>query len=565
MPYRQGTPVAALPFPRRSLGLFTGVVVALSAMVFLFPLPLFVTRRGLTVFRQGGAGMFVLVASALFVAAACGLAGAFAVRGRRGWSSVVVAVPFVPVLLGALLSAFSARLLFGAIDAADAIYRMRILAAGLGENDALPGYGCFIGAIACGASAVALLAGGASIDRRLHHAPAGSAWAAPLAIGGLAFIVAVVLRFVFRAGFGTLLLVAPSLALTTAFACLAALNAPLVRHWREPREADGWVACVLAAAVLAGAAFVMLDLAVSFVTEGGALSAIAGEGVDSSQRARILAGAAEEHHAHRVLAIVDGLFGFVIVATVALAALGRGPDGRLRFPRGAPLYVALAAAALVVAATAGARAWELGRIEAYASTSTSESTTATAEARDADVGFELPRVPSTARLSAASQPGARLRVGAGGKWKTFRSAPSSARSSVLVVEADRRATWGDVSRAIRDALRSSQADLGAEVFTSIALRVTLLDKADRSRLGPYAALLGPEIATLHVALVTGAQEPDDDDDDLRGLRRVRTPALLRPRAHEIMDGIAASIAMRPTSFGTPFSPDIALLPPDGVW
>lgn len=586
MAYREGPPVAGLPLPRKNIALFTGFAVVLAVMVFVLPLPLFVTRRGMEMFREGGLGMFLLVAAALFTAAGVGLAGAFAVRGHRTGTTALVVLPVVPALLGALLGAFASSRVFAALagEGVQAEYRVRILGAGLGEADALPAYGCFVSALACGAACIALLGGGASVDRRQHHAPAGAAWAAPLALGGLAFIVAVVLRLALRTGYVTLLFAVPSLAMVTTLACLAALNAQLVRHWREPREADTWSASMLAAALLAAAGLVLLDRAACLQSEGHTLGALAGEFLDPSQRARILASLAEEHGAYRIIAVVDAVFAFLVVATVGVAGLARATNGRLRLPRGAPLYVAAASVAALALALTGARAWAMSRGERLAQGASAsrgmESGAATGagagagakqadDAEDAPAAFELPRVPNTARLSSSASPGAVLHVDAEGKT-ALRPSPGYARANVLVVEADRRATWGDVSKAIRDVVHASQTDLGAQRITSLELRVTLLEKADRSLLGPYAFLLGAETSSLRVALPTGAQNGiDEEDDDLHALRRGSAPTLIRPRAGEIMDGIAASLAMRPTRFGASSSPDVApdfaLMPPVGAW
>ncbi|MBF5067727.1 hypothetical protein G6O45_31485, partial [Salmonella enterica subsp. enterica serovar Istanbul] len=104
----------------------------------------------------------------------------------------------------------------------------------------------------------------------------------------------------------------------------------------------------------------------------------------------------------------------------------------------------------------------------------------------------------------------RLRVDAQGR-KTVLPAPELSRSNVLVIEADRRASWADVSRAIRESHAPA---------TSIELRVTPLDKADRSQLGPYAALLGSETCAIEIALARpGPFEPDDDGDGIPRLRR----------------------------------------------
>lgn len=568
MPYREGPPAAGLPFPRKNIALFTGLAIALSAMVLLLPLPFFATRRGLELFREGGLGMFALVAASLFVAGACGLVGAFAVRGHPRATAILAALPVVPAVLGALFAMLAWRRVASAVANVEPTHLPRILAAGLGETDALPVYGFFVSAIACGAAATALLGGAASVDRNQHHAPAGAAWAGPLVLGFIAFLVAVVVRFAFRTGGASLLLSLPSLTIITVLACLAALNAPLVRHWREPREADTWVASMLAAALLAGAGFALLDLAAAFLAESTGLSAISGEGLDPSQRAAILAAMAEEHHAYRVLAVVDGSLGFVVVLVASLGGLARGTDGRLRFPRGAALYVALGAVALLGIVTIGARASQLSTIGRLAGDEAAAKNEPGKDEGTSPAAFELPRVPKSPRLLSTSHPGAVLRVDAEGHPK-LRPAPSYERSNVLTVEADRHASWGEVSKAIRGVLSGSQADLGAQTITAIDLRVTLLDKADRSLLGPYAPLLGAETSSLHIAIPTGskalAQQDDDEEDDLRALRHVSGPTLVRPRAHEIMDAVAASLAMRPTRFPSSSSPDVALMPPDGAW
>jgi hypothetical protein len=172
--------------------------------------------------------------------------------------------------------------------------------------------------------------------------------------------------------------------------------------------------------------------------------------------------------------------------------------------------------------------------------------------------LQLPRVPISARVtSTTGGGGSLLRVDAQGK-RTVLPSQAFSRSNVLVVEADRRASWADVSRGIREAHTSA---------TSIELRVTLLDKADRSRLGPYGALLGSETSAIEIALARpGLFEPDDDGSDIPRVRR-GTTAPLRPRGFEIMDAVAASIAMRPTSYGAGPFPDIdlAILPAEGTW
>lgn len=514
------------------MGVLTALVVVLGAAVLVVPIALLLGHaRGPWVFREGGTGMFVLVALSLPVAALIGVGGALAVRGRGGWAAALVAAPILPGVIAALFAVLAMRsyvYFFSGFNEGLEDTRLRILTVLLAETDSLRAYGAFIAAVACGASACALLASAASVDRTQDRAPAGNAWAGPAALGGLALIVMIAVRLVLRVGLGTLLVAAPSVLILTGLGCAASVNAPLVRHWRDPRQADAWIASLVAAAFLAVAGFVVLDLGAALMSEGHALGAIsvAGSPLDPSQRARILASLADEQGSYRALSIVDGIFGFLTVAVAALAGLGRAADGRLRFPRGATLYGALAASVLVVAVPVGVRAWMLDGVE------------------KADPGpvatIELPRVPLTERLSPLAEDSLPvLHVDANGK-STLDDARAA--SHVLVVDADRRARWADVARAIKDARRSLRT-------TSIELRVTLLDKADRSKLAPYGALLGDETGAIRVAL-------GDESVDA-----------IHPHDYELMDGIAAAIARRSTSFRSraPSAPDVAIVPPEGNW
>ena len=563
-PYREPPPVAVVAaspstsFPRKNVGLFTALVVALAGAVLVLPTALLLGHaHGAAVFREGGAGMLLLAALSLPIAAAIGVGGALAVRGRVGWAAAALAAPILPAVIGALLGILALRRGLAAVAGLDGAgeLRLRILSVALAESDSLPAYGAFIAAVACGGAACALLASAASVDRTQHRAPAGNAWAGPAVTGGLALIVLLVLRIVLHVGCGTLLVALPSVLILTGLGCAATVNAPLVRHWRDPRQADAWIASLVAAAFVAAAGFALLELGAALLNEARGLGAISSGALDPSQRARILASLADEQSSYRVLAIVDASFGLLTVAVAALAGLGRAADGRLRSPRGATLYGALAASVLVVGSLATTRAWMVGRVEqASASSPTS---------------IELPRVPVTERLSPASDDGPVLHVDANGKstLEAARRPTSSAAASgshVLVVDADRRARWADVALAVRDARRTLRT-------TSIELRVTLLDKADRSQLGPYGPLLGDETSTLRVALAlpsAGDRDPDEDDDDL-GARGAVMRGAMRPHDYELMDGIAAAIAKRPVSVGFGLrargAADVAILPPEGTW
>lgn len=521
--------------------------MAIALVVLAIPLPLallFGLARTTHVFRDGGAGMYGLVFLSLAVAGAVGTCAVFAVRGARGGALGATIAPAVPAVIGALLGVVAMRRALDAVAGLDADpdLRVRILGAGMAESDALPAYGTLIAAVMCGAAACALLAGGASVDRAQHNAPAGNGWALPAAIGGLGFIVAVGLRLVLRGGFATMLVSLPSILIVTTLACLAATNGPLVRHWREPRETDAWIAAVLGAAVLAGVGFALLEIGASFASEARDLAAISSDSVDPSQRARILAEVVEEQSTYRTLAIADGLFGFMAVVPAALSGLARSSDGRLRFPRGAPILVALAGALAVIASLLGARTWLFGQLGAAAEVH--------------DTSFELPRVPISERLAPPPLTATVLRIDEHGKSTT-----RNQDSDLLIVDADRRATWLDVSSAIKE-VRAARPGI-----RTIDVRVTLLAKADRSELAPYGVLLGNETSVLHIALAApgGARVGADDDDGIYDGGRTA----LRFRDFELMDAIAAAIARRPMTvpahYGGRTSTDVTIFPSRGSW
>jgi len=191
-PYREPPPVAVVAaspstsFPRKNVGLFTALVVALAGAALVLPTALLLGHaHGAAVFREGGAGMLLLAALSLPIAAAIGVGGALAVRGRVGWAAAALAAPILPAVIGALLGILALRRGLAAVAGLDGAgeLRLRILSVALAESDSLPAYGAFIAAVACGGAACALLASAASVDRTQHRAPAGNAWAGPAVTG----------------------------------------------------------------------------------------------------------------------------------------------------------------------------------------------------------------------------------------------------------------------------------------------------------------------------------------------------------------------------------------------
>lgn len=545
MAYREGAPAAGLPFPRKTLGAFTAVTIIVAASVLLLLPLLFASPAGWLMFRNGGSGMYVLVLLALLCGAALGVLGAFAVRGKSVPSLLVAGVPAVPVLAGAVFMRAAMGKAIGAVSggSVDPLQAMRILAEGASEADSLIIFGCAIGACAFGAATAALLGATGSVDRARSSAPAGAAWIVSLVIGVIGIVVAFGARVVMRTMLAPMMLTIPAMAAFTGLACMAARNAPLARGWHDRREANAWVASLFAAAVAAAAGAVLLDAASLFFAESRGLGAIAGESVDPSQKARILAEVVAETRAATIFACIDGFFAFATVGAGLVSAIGRGPDGSARSPLGPPAFAALASVVLVAVALFGVRAWtfaEVGRTDEARLHPDQKTRTSIIDLPHATVGPF-----GTGELS-----GPTLTVQANGSFDVDgRLGPYDHN---LVVMADHRAPWGSVAKAVTATLKMRADALDSNpvaVPPTLSIRVTSDAPRAPLDLGRYGAFVGPDAPTVLVRL---------DRKSLHGW----DGAVIMPKASDDMSSVVAAIAAASTSID---AKRVVLLPPDGAW
>ncbi|HEY8074844.1 MAG TPA: AgmX/PglI C-terminal domain-containing protein [Labilithrix sp.] len=329
--YREAPPAGGLPFPRANLGAYTAAVVVLGLLAIGMPFVVLVAigRGGAgawRIFRDGGSSMWLLVLLALVVPVAIAALGVFLVRGKGVPSALLFAFAGLPFGV-ALLGAYSGhKMVLGAIsgESVDPEMKMRILAEGVAETMSTDILG---GLVACGAAilaAVACASAVASIDVRAVERQGGRAGSiAPAAAVGGAWLLATIVVAVLRLRAAGPLVVLPVLATATLvpFAVLAARAAPVLRTWHDRAEARRAAAALVVAALAALLALLALERALDASQTARAFSAISGESVDDSQRARILGAALE---AVKLAPVAYVVFVALAAATfgVALARAG---------------------------------------------------------------------------------------------------------------------------------------------------------------------------------------------------------------------------------------------------
>ncbi len=297
--YREGAPAGGLPLPRKALGVLTAIVILLGVLAIGAPSVLLgVVERGRAgawrLFVDGGTSMWPLVLLGVVVPIAVAGLGVFVMRGKRvppGLLFVAASLPFGVALLGAWQGH---RRVIGAVggEAVDPEQKARLLAEGIAEtmsNDVLGGL------VACGASlvaAVACAATVASIDIRIaerQSVRAGGLLAGAVAAGAWLVATLALSALRLRAAGPLVLLPVLVVAALVPFATLAARATPILRAWHDRAEARHAASSLLVAMAASLLALFALERAIDAAATSRALSAIAGESLDDSQRARILA------------------------------------------------------------------------------------------------------------------------------------------------------------------------------------------------------------------------------------------------------------------------------------
>jgi hypothetical protein len=546
MAYRQASIAAGLPFARRGLTAFTALAIAASSAVILIAIPFCASPRGWAMFKSGGGGMAALFLVALVVSATQAALSVSIVRGKHVPAAIAAAAPAAPTITGAVFMKLAVGAGVAAVTGAsvDPEVAARILAEGTSEADALVILGCSIGAIAFGAAAVALLASAACVDRERSGAPRGRASLACAVLGVIGVCAALAARVSLRALSPSMLLGVPALVAVTILACMAARNGPLVRSWHDGREANAWMAALLGAAVCAAAAVVLVDVASAFVSESSGLGSIAAQGVDRSQKLRILARVVHDVHAAKLCACVDGLFAFAIVATALASTFARASDGARRSPLGAASFGAIGAAALVAGGLLAARSSAMSSV--YGALAAIDAIDQ--RAKPVCTGCELPRAPEAVTTAHGDVSGTTLVATPDGR--VDRVNVSYSRNIVIV--ADRSAKWASIVQGIRLSLTKAtdQADWNAPMGRgrTLSLRVAATPDDSSARLGAYAQLVRSETPTIELGI------------DARGVEGAEPT--LRPREGDDFDAVVAAIVDAHDRAPHAYYRRVRILPPD---
>ena len=352
--------MGVLRLPRAHVTPLTIVValLALAALV-LSPSLLAVAGGGAAgawrLFKDGGPSMYLLLLLAIAMPAVVAVLGALVMRGMRVPSALLFIAAAFPLGI-ALLGAWTGqRRTMGALsgESVDPEQKARILAEGIAESMSNDIFGGFV---VCGIAIVAAVAAAsalASIDVAagsrggpkppatgvIGAAVAGGAWLfATIAIGGVRM----------RAAGGIVFLpVLPVIALVP-FAVLAGRGASALRGWPDGSEATRAAGAGLVAAFSAVLALLALERGLEASFTARAFEAIAGESVDPSQRARILAEALDAGRLGTAAYAVHAVLGAATFGLALLPALGGG-----RHPLSASALITAAIAALLLVSAVG--------------------------------------------------------------------------------------------------------------------------------------------------------------------------------------------------------------------
>jgi hypothetical protein len=337
------------------------VVVALLALAALVLSPSLLAVAGGSaagawrIFKDGGASMYLLLLLAITTPAVVGVLGALLMRGMRLPSALLfttAAFPFGMALLGAWTGQ---RVTVGALsgESVDPEQKARILAEGIAEsmsNDIFGGFVvCGIALVAAAAAASAL----ASIDVAAvsrggpKPSPTGMVGAA-VAGGGWLFATIAIGGIRMRAAGGIVFLPVLPVIVLVPFAVLAGRGASVLRNWPDGSEATRAAGAGLVAAFSAVLALLALQRGLEASFTARAFEAIAGESVDPSQRARILAEALDAGRLGTAAYAIHAVFGAATFGLALLPALGSG-----RHPLSASALVTAAIAALLLVSAIG--------------------------------------------------------------------------------------------------------------------------------------------------------------------------------------------------------------------
>lgn len=486
--YRAGPAVGGLPLPRARLGAFTAAVAVVSVLAFLFPWILLFSggpARGWETFKNGGLGMWFLALLDVALPIALGVAGAFAVRGKRVPAGLFFGIAVIPLFFSFLFAFYAMRKIESALfwgGGIDPSFAMRIHAQGTAETFSLDIFG---GYITCGAAligSIALASAVGSIDvvtaTRSEGRPPSSVFGAATLVSGAAWFVATLVITALRIRTVSAIAICAVLVvgLLVPFAVFAARAAPVLRRWHDPLEARRASGALVVAALTGLLAILVLERAVLARVGADILSAVSGESIDPSQKARILM---ELVVARKWTSIAYGVHAVLGGATFALAIAGSvgASATSFRHPASPSTVMAASVGVFVLAAAFAlgvARARATDRMTAYGAT------------QSAPKGITLPVVTASADSGRAGRDGS-LALRADGGVDPLTKLPSRACSGYTstTVYADRMATV--------EMLAKELGRCGTELYFAAAMEK---DAVTEAKLGDLAPFVGTGVATV---------------------------------------------------------------------
>jgi hypothetical protein len=299
-PAPPGAAAATASLPRGSVLLPALVLLGIGFFAFFLPIVLLAAGESMPSpnriyehFREGGLGMWLITLAQIAALLGVTVAGILRIRGARVPGAVLFGLPLLPFGIGALAAIWSEGKMMGAISGAsiDPSFRARIMAEGVSELSNLFVYGGAASGTAMYLASVAATLSILSVDTsRVAPGPGNMAWLGGVGGAFVAFLAAAGVRLGLKMRWtGLDALVILGLFSAGMLAALGGRKARFLVAAKQEDEASRAFRMLVLAGLALAAALLFLDRASLAASVRLPLGAIAGESVDPSQRATILA------------------------------------------------------------------------------------------------------------------------------------------------------------------------------------------------------------------------------------------------------------------------------------
>lgn len=479
--------------PRRNALLYTGLLLPLSVSAVVAPFLLLGSGDARFAplglwghFKDGGIFMWFITFAQMLFAVVLTILGALMVRGKRIPAALLFILSLGPFAIGLAGALVAHRVVLGAIegDTIDASQKARIFAAGLSEVANLGVYGGVASAFLMFMTASIGAMSVASVDPLpLGPPPRSYVWIASTVLALAAAAGGVFLRIKLGVPILVLdLLIVAGLLAAGLFAAAPGRRLPALIAGRNDAESGPAFRFAWLTAFALAAASLFAHRAALAAGIRGPIGAISAENVTAGQRLTILRAMVGPVIRGRPILMLAEAGACVLVFLCAIIA-GRAAKKKVSIGGVLAFLAAAATAAFAV----------LAERRVDADTRTATDTAAPARQSVATNGVNLPVVNTPARPEPAAAAPAIL-MKADGSLADDRAAAGLSEKARIDVAAD-----GSVS------FEAFLAKAGAAVLTngntrSIGLLASFGGRGDPAELGPYAALLGPDVLVYPVTL-----------------------------------------------------------------